>query len=106
MRSRNLWYVVLLAAVVAISVFFVSRRELDHPAAEQVPDIEIDRLDAEHEIPEEGHGHLDADNDHTSTSVRGPLQQRLAATFPDSFKKGVDIFWGPHDGWISPEVYE
>lgn len=106
MRSRNLWYVVLLATVVAISVFLISRGAVDQPAAEQVPDIETDRPDAVHEIPEEGHHRLDADNDRTSTSVRGALQQRLAATFPDSFKKGVDIFWGPHDGWISPEVYE
>jgi len=40
------------------------------------------------------------------TSVRGPLQQRLETAFPDSFKSGVDIFWEPRDGWVSPKVVE
>jgi hypothetical protein len=39
------------------------------------------------------------------TSVSGPLQQRLEATYPDSFKTGVDIFWEPNDCWVSPEVF-
>jgi hypothetical protein len=40
------------------------------------------------------------------TSVRRPLQQRLEAAFPDSFREGVDIFWEPPDGWVSPEVLD
>jgi len=39
------------------------------------------------------------------TSVGGPLQQRLEAAYPDSFKTGVDIFWEPNDCWVSPEVF-
>jgi hypothetical protein len=39
------------------------------------------------------------------TSVRGGLQQSLEAAFPDSFREGVDIFWEPGDGWVSPEVF-
>jgi hypothetical protein len=40
------------------------------------------------------------------TSARHPLQRRLEAAFPDSFKEGVDIFWEPPDGWVSPEVFD
>ena len=40
------------------------------------------------------------------TSVRGPLQRKLQAAFPDSFKTGVDIFWEPSEGWVSPEVFD
>jgi len=40
------------------------------------------------------------------TSVRGPLQRKLQAAFPDSFQTGVDIFWEPSDGWVSPEVFD
>ena len=40
------------------------------------------------------------------TSAKGPLQRRLQTAFPDSFRKGVDIFWEPRDGWISPEVLD
>ena len=40
------------------------------------------------------------------TSVRRPSQQRLEAAFPDSFREGVDIFWEPPDGWVSPEVFD
>jgi len=43
--------------------------------------------------------------DNLETSVRGGLQQSLQAAFPDSFREGVDIFWGPGDGWVSPEVF-
>jgi hypothetical protein len=40
------------------------------------------------------------------TSFMDPLQDRLYAAFPKSFKPGVDIFWGPGDGWVSPEVFD
>jgi hypothetical protein len=40
------------------------------------------------------------------TSAWGPLQERLEKAFPDSFEKGVDIFWEKRDGWISPEVLD
>ena len=40
------------------------------------------------------------------TSAWGPLQERLEKAFPDSFEKGVDIFWEKRDGWISPEVFD
>lgn len=36
----------------------------------------------------------------------GPLQQRLEAAFPDSFRGGIDILWGPTGGWVSPEVFD
>lgn len=39
------------------------------------------------------------------TSLRGPLQRRLAAAYPDSFREGVDVFWEPRDGWVSEEVF-
>ena len=38
------------------------------------------------------------------TSTRGPLQRRLAAEYPDSFREGVEILWEPRDGWVSEEV--
>ena len=40
------------------------------------------------------------------TSVDGPLQRRLESTFPDSFRRGVDIFWEPRDGWVSSGVFD
>ncbi len=40
------------------------------------------------------------------TSVDGPLQRRLEEAFPDSFSRGVDVFWEPRDGWVSPEVFD
>lgn len=40
------------------------------------------------------------------TSVDGPLQRRLEAAFPESFSPGVDVFWEPRDGWVSPEVFD
>jgi beta-galactoside alpha-2,3-sialyltransferase (sialyltransferase 4A) len=40
------------------------------------------------------------------TSVNGPLQQKLEAEFPDSFREGVDIFWESREGWVSPEVFD
>jgi hypothetical protein len=42
----------------------------------------------------------------STTSARGPLQQRLAEEFPDSFREGVDIFLEPRDGWVSQEVFD
>jgi len=41
------------------------------------------------------------------TSLKGgPLQQRLEAVFPDSFRESIDILWGPTGGWVSPEVFD
>ena len=40
------------------------------------------------------------------TSIRGHLQRRIASAYPDSFRVGIDIFWEPSDGWVSPEVLE
>lgn len=40
------------------------------------------------------------------TSLRGSLQRRLQAVYPESFVVGVDLFWEPHDGWMSPEVLD
>jgi beta-galactoside alpha-2,3-sialyltransferase (sialyltransferase 4A) len=40
------------------------------------------------------------------TSSRGSLQRRLQTAFPDSFRKGVDIFWEPRDGWVSAEGFD
>jgi beta-galactoside alpha-2,3-sialyltransferase (sialyltransferase 4A) len=45
------------------------------------------------------------DADDFRTTVRGPLQERLAQFYPDSFRQGVDIFWEPGDGWVSEEVF-
>jgi hypothetical protein len=44
--------------------------------------------------------------DNLRTSTTGPLQQRLAAEYPGSFRDGVEIFWEPRDGWVSPEVLD
>jgi hypothetical protein len=41
-----------------------------------------------------------------TTSTGGPLQQRLAEAFPDSFREGVDIFLEPREGWVSQEVFD
>ena len=40
------------------------------------------------------------------TSLRGSLQRRLQEAYPDSFLIGVDLFWEPHDGWVSQEVLD
>jgi beta-galactoside alpha-2,3-sialyltransferase (sialyltransferase 4A) len=106
MRLKNLWYVVFSAAVVAICFFLVSQRAVDQEASPPIPDVEVDHPDADSTTRDESHDLLDADVDRPSVSARGPLQNRLATTFPDSFKNGVDIFWEPVDGWISPEVFE
>ncbi len=39
------------------------------------------------------------------TTVERPLQQRLKAAFPQSFREGVDMLWEPGEGWVSPEVF-
>ncbi len=106
MRPRNLWYVVLPAVVVAILIFLVSQREVDQEKALTIPDAEVNRPDTELEEPEPSYDPLHPDNDRASNSTRGPLQQRVASTFPGSFERGVDIFWEPADGWISPGVFE
>jgi hypothetical protein len=46
------------------------------------------------------------DSTNQTTSVRGPLQQRLESAFPDSFATGIQIFWEEFDGWVSPEVFD
>ena len=41
------------------------------------------------------------------TSLKwGPLQHRLQAAFPDSFRERIDILWRPTGGWVSPEVFD
>lgn len=40
------------------------------------------------------------------TSLRGPLQRKLQAEYPDSFRVGVDIFLEPREGWVSQEVFD
>jgi len=41
------------------------------------------------------------------TSLKGgPLQQRLEAEFPDSFRERIDILWAPTGGWVSSEVFD
>jgi beta-galactoside alpha-2,3-sialyltransferase (sialyltransferase 4A) len=46
-----------------------------------------------------------SDPDDLKTSLRGHLQRRLAAAYPDSFREGVDVLWEPRDGWVSEEVF-
>lgn len=106
MKRKYLWYAVILVAVVAILIISMSQRTVDPEGVSPIPDVEHDRLDAEPEAPEEGYRPLDSDHHEESTSPRRPLQQRIAATYPDSFKRGVDVLWEPADGWISPEVFE
>jgi hypothetical protein len=40
------------------------------------------------------------------TSLRGPLQRRLQAEYPESFRTGIDIFLEPREGWVSKEVFD
>jgi hypothetical protein len=40
------------------------------------------------------------------TSAEGPLQQKLQAAYPDSFREAVDIFFEPRDAWVSDEVFD
>jgi hypothetical protein len=50
-------------------------------------------------------GETEALADDLRTSVKGPLQERLAQAYPNSFQQGVDIFWEPRDGWVSDDVF-
>jgi len=84
MRSRDSLNLSLPLAAVLVLVFLVAQR-----AAVQ----ELDPLN-----PQE--------SSDLETSVSGPLQRRLEATFSDSFETGVDIFWESHDCWVSPEVFD
>lgn len=43
---------------------------------------------------------------HLKTHSLGHLQLLLRQAYPDSFKAGVDVFWEPRDGWVSPEVFD
>ena len=40
------------------------------------------------------------------TSAGGPLQRRVAETFPGSFVEGVEILWEAGDDWVTPEVLD
>ena len=40
------------------------------------------------------------------SSLWGPLQRKLEAAYPASFEIGVEVFWEPHDGWVTPEVLD
>lgn len=41
------------------------------------------------------------------TSLKGgPLQERLRAEFPDSFREHVKILWSPDQGWVKPAVFD
>jgi hypothetical protein len=40
------------------------------------------------------------------TSLRGPLQRRLRAEYPNSFRSGVDVFLEPREAWVSQEVFD
>ena len=40
------------------------------------------------------------------TSLRGPLQQKMLAAYPDSFREGVNVFFEARDGWVSDEVFD
>ncbi|MCW8984801.1 MAG: glycosyltransferase family 29 protein [Thermoanaerobaculales bacterium] len=106
MKPKYLWYAVILAAVFAILIIFMSQRTVDPKGVSPTPEVEHDHPDAEPETPEEDRHPPAADNDELYTSTNRPLQKRVAATFPDSFKRGVDIFWEPVDGWPSPEVFD
>ena len=99
MKPKYLCYAVVLAAIVAVLTLLVSQRGVDQEQALSIPDAEFGE-------PEPSYDLLHPDNDRASNSTRGPLQQRVASTFPSSFKRGVDIFWEPIDGWISPEVFQ
>lgn len=106
MRFKFLWFVSILAAVVAISIFFASQRSVVPYGASPNPQVEHEHLDGDSEATEEDRSRMDAQTSELSTSLRWPLQQRIAATFPNRFRRGVDVFWEPADGWISPEVFD
>jgi beta-galactoside alpha-2,3-sialyltransferase (sialyltransferase 4A) len=106
MRSKSSWFIVLAMVGVAIVVFLVMQRGGPREEAAPGPVVEQVDLDSGSEVQEEGLHRLDSEHKELSTTARKPLQQRVAATFPDSFERGVDILWEPGDGWISPEVFE
>jgi len=106
MKSKFLWYVVILAAVVAVLIFLMSREAVDQEGASPIQDVENDHLEAEPVPLDEARDILKTDGDELTTSVNRPLQQRLESAFPASFVRGVDIFWEPVDGWVSPEIFE
>ena len=106
MRLKNLWYGVLPALVVAILIVLMSQRAADPETATPIPDLKVNRSGAEHETQGHSYDLLNPVNDRASNATRGPLQERIASTFPGPFKRGVDIFWEPADGWVSTEVFD
>jgi len=106
MRFKALWFIVLSLVGVAILIFLVSQRAAIHKASAPIPDAGPDPPDADQIYPDDARDLSDTGGDELTTSVNRPLQQRLATTFPESFKKGVDVFWEPVDGWVSPEVLD
>jgi beta-galactoside alpha-2,3-sialyltransferase (sialyltransferase 4A) len=106
MKPKHLWYAAFLAAIVAILIIFMSQGMVDLERASQAPEIEPGHLNVESEIPEEGRAPQATGDDELITSAGRPLQKRVAAVFPDSFKSGVEIFWEPVDGWVASEVLD
>ena len=106
MDFKNLRFIAILVAGAAIVVLLASQWRVRHEDASPIPDVEQDHPDADFEDSAEGHKALSRSRDELSTSARRPLQIRLAETFPDSFKSGVEVFWDPADGWISADVLE
>ena len=113
LRRKYFWYVVIPVAVVAILVFLVSQRAVVRDE-EVPPNLDADQgvLDADDDGLNADGDPSDSDHDffnafyNLETSTRGSLQRRLDEAFPDSFREGVDIFWEPRDGWVSPEVFD
>jgi len=106
MRSKAVWFIVLATIGGAIAIFLVSQRRADREDTEQIPVVEVDDLDIQFEPPAADDDPPDANDYEVSTTVRRPLQQKLATAFPGCYKSGVDVIWGPLDGWISPEVFD
>ena len=84
MRIKNLSRLALVFAIVGIPIFLTPQRAVaqkpNPPNPQEIYDLQ--------------------------TSIRGPLQQRLAAEYPGRFETSVEIFWEPHDGWISQELVD
>jgi hypothetical protein len=55
---------------------------------------------------QELHSSQPQEDHNLETSARGPLQKRLGATFPDSFREGVDVFLEADEDWVSPEIFD
>jgi len=106
MRFKPLQFIGLLIVGAAIIVFLASHWTLVPEEDPAIPDPGRDELERDDATSEVDPDLLDSDSDLLSNSARGPLQERVAATFPDSFKRGVDIFWEPDDGWPSPKVFD